>query len=363
MFIFDWIGKLFGYPLEFFYNVFFHNFGISLILFTIFTRILLFPLTVYQQKTSAQTARIQPKLRAINEKYKGDREKQAAETQKLYEKEGVSQFSSCLPMLIQMPIMLSLYRAIIQPLSTTFHMSIVPKLTEVFSKIPVGRLPELSNLKNTYPEIQLVEKLKNIDINSFLSYANIYGVDFSSAERLELDKAFDFSNGFQFLGLDLLKIPSFSPINWNIILVVLVFAASVLSFNMTNKINNLQNGGQSMPGCNTNVMSYGMSAMFSFFALSVPSALALYWTVSSAVSPLQSFVVQKYYNANLLNSKDEARRVAKLRIDEAAVIDEITRRKGIKKIKPIALTEAEEAALKPALPERKPSSNKKKKKK
>ena len=93
------------------------NIGICIILFTIITRLLLFPLTLKQQKSSKMMALMNPEIAAIQKKYKGKTDqtsmaKQQVEMQAVYEKYGSSPMAGCLPMLIQFPIILALYRVI-----------------------------------------------------------------------------------------------------------------------------------------------------------------------------------------------------------------------------------------------------------
>lgn len=87
-----------------------HDFGIAIIVLTILIKILLYPLgikTIYSQKIIAG---LQPKIKEIQEKYKGDRGKQTQATMELYRKERINPFSGCLPLLIQLPILIALYR-------------------------------------------------------------------------------------------------------------------------------------------------------------------------------------------------------------------------------------------------------------
>lgn len=85
------------------------SFGIAIILFTILARICLLPLSLKQTKSTAKMSVIQPELKKVQEKYKNDPQKQQAEMSKLYKENGVSPLGGCLPMLIQFPIIISLF--------------------------------------------------------------------------------------------------------------------------------------------------------------------------------------------------------------------------------------------------------------
>ena len=80
--LFNFIGSIFGYVLLFFNNVF-GNFGVSIIFFTLFTRLLMFPLTIKQQKGMAGMQRLQPKMKELQEKYGNDKARYNEEVTKL----------------------------------------------------------------------------------------------------------------------------------------------------------------------------------------------------------------------------------------------------------------------------------------
>ena len=103
-----WISNLIG------------NFGGAIILFTILTKIVLYPLTAKQMKSTAAMQKLQSDKRfiEIQTKYKNDKEKLAQEQMKLYQEMKINPMASCLPMLIQFPIIIGLYQALIQTMAT-----------------------------------------------------------------------------------------------------------------------------------------------------------------------------------------------------------------------------------------------------
>ena len=100
-----------GWILQFFYRLV-GNYGVAIILFTIFIKLLLLPLDLKQKKSMAKTQKLQPLLNAVQQKYANDKEKLSQETMKLYQKYGINPMSGCLPMLIQLPIIFSLFYVI-----------------------------------------------------------------------------------------------------------------------------------------------------------------------------------------------------------------------------------------------------------
>ena len=93
------------------------NIGLAIILFTLVTRILLFPTSLKQQKSSRMMQIMQPEIRAVQEKYKNKTDNasmmaQQTEMKAIYEKYGTSMTAGCLPLFLQMPIIFALYRII-----------------------------------------------------------------------------------------------------------------------------------------------------------------------------------------------------------------------------------------------------------
>ncbi|HEY5572617.1 MAG TPA: YidC/Oxa1 family membrane protein insertase [Anaerolineales bacterium] len=97
------------------------NFGLTIIIFTVLVRLITYPLTAQQMKSTQAMQEMQKskKWQDIQKKYKDNREKLSQEQMKLYQEMGVNPFGSCLPTLIQFPIIIGLYQAIIRALAVT----------------------------------------------------------------------------------------------------------------------------------------------------------------------------------------------------------------------------------------------------
>ena len=93
------------------------NYGVAIILLTIAVRLLLLPLSIKQTRSMREMQRIQPEVKKIQAKYKGNRQKLNEEMMKLYQEHGVNPFGGCLPLLMQMPVFIALYRVISTPLA------------------------------------------------------------------------------------------------------------------------------------------------------------------------------------------------------------------------------------------------------
>lgn len=103
------------------YNLVGQNFGLAIILFTILVRVIMYPLTARQVKSSKAMQEMQEskEWKKIQEKYKDDKEKLAQKQMEFYQEMGISPFGSCLPLLLQFPIIIGLYQAIIRALAVT----------------------------------------------------------------------------------------------------------------------------------------------------------------------------------------------------------------------------------------------------
>lgn len=105
--------------LLFLYQLLGGNVVLSIVLFTILIRLTTYPLIRKQQQSTKAMQELQPELKKLQEKYKNDRERMAQAQMELYKEYGVNPLAGCLPALIQLPIMLGLYRAIVTTLAAT----------------------------------------------------------------------------------------------------------------------------------------------------------------------------------------------------------------------------------------------------
>lgn len=105
--------------LLFLYQILGGNVVLAIIVFTILVRLATYPLTMKQQRSTKAMQEIQPEMKKLQEKYKNDRERLAAAQMELYREYGVNPLAGCLPLLIQFPILIGLYRAIVATLAAT----------------------------------------------------------------------------------------------------------------------------------------------------------------------------------------------------------------------------------------------------
>ncbi|MEE9325230.1 MAG: YidC/Oxa1 family membrane protein insertase [Dehalococcoidia bacterium] len=131
--------------LVFLYNILGNNFGLAIIAFTIIIRILILPLTMRQLRSTRAMMGLQPKVQELQKKFKGDRQRISQETMRLYKEEGINPIGCLGPTIIQLPIWIGLYRAILQALPSNpeglvdFSQKLYSWLPGVHEAVPLNR--------------------------------------------------------------------------------------------------------------------------------------------------------------------------------------------------------------------------------
>ena len=115
----EFLYQIFGWMLFQIYGIV-HNYGLSIIIFTILMKVLLLPLNIKQTKSMKDMQRLQPELQKLNKKYKNNKEKLNEETLKLYKTFKVNPAGGCLPLLLQFPILIGLYQTLLHPETWVF---------------------------------------------------------------------------------------------------------------------------------------------------------------------------------------------------------------------------------------------------
>lgn len=287
------IATLFGYLLNFLYNLF-NNYGIAIIVFTILLRIILIPITVSQQKSMKKNAKVQEKMKEIQKKYKNNPEKLNQETIELYKREKVSPFSGCLSSIIQIILIISVFWLVSKPLT---YMKKVDsnKVNEYIEQIKTEE-----GKTSAYPEIQVIQT--------------------KSAEDSEVAINMDF------LGLDLSKVPNQNLKDITVYIIpVLYVITSFVSIKMTN---NMQDKAKEKKKADkekkaaenkendeekaliseeeakseeaieamqdmTKSMNYMIPIMSITIAFIAPLGLALYWLVSNIAMIIERIIINK----------------------------------------------------------------------
>ena len=300
--LYDILGVPFGYVMRFIYNLV-QNYGVAIILFTLFSKLLLFPINYKTQKSSAKMQKLNPKLQALRKKYEKEPQKLQEAQMALYQEEGVNPGASCLPMFLQFFLLFGILAVVYKPLTHVLGYSgdvidnvvnlVRDQFPEIASKFKAGDLRE---------ELYVMEAFKE---NS--SLFNVAGFDNSVVKN--------FLDNFTFLGIDLGKTPNIKDFS-NIGLWCIPFISGILQLAMTfytQIVNKKKNPDQPNMGC-MNIMLYGMPIFSIWFAFNVPAGVGFYWACSSLVSFLIQIGLNNYFTparVDKICEKDNAKNRAK----------------------------------------------------
>lgn len=264
----------------------FGNYGLAIIIFTILTKLLLMPLTIKQQKSMKKTQAMQKELEEIQRLFKGDQNRIAEETQKLYSKHGVSPMAGCLPMLIQLPLIMVLYEVVREPITY-----ILGKSDDVINL--AAKALGISTENNFYLQLDLMNKLSE---NPSL----VEGIEgFTKSEIIN----------FNFLGMNLGMVPSFdfAKIGENpglylplLLIPILAAATTFIQSKIMTSLNS-QKGSQANEQAQamTKSMGFFMPIMILVMAFNVPASLGLYWIIGNIFQ-----IGQQYLIHFMLNKKE-----------------------------------------------------------
>lgn len=175
------ISNLFGYILNYIYQ-FVQNYGVSIILFSILLKLILLPLSIKQQKTMKKTAKIQVKVKELQEKYKNDQMKMNQEMMDLYKKENMSPFSGCLTSIIQIILLFAMFGLVRNPLT---YMKKIDTATIENYKNEIKQEVGENSISTNYPEISIVKYVNENKEKSDEAYINMnfLGLDLSSVPQ------------------------------------------------------------------------------------------------------------------------------------------------------------------------------------
>lgn len=129
------LAKIIGYVMSFIYSLV-NNYGLSVIILTFLVRLCLLPLYNRQNKYTAAMADLQPKIKDIQTKYAADRNTMNEKLNEVYQDAGVSPLAGCLPMVIQLPIILGLFALLRNPLTYMTAQEMITAVHESFLWVP-----------------------------------------------------------------------------------------------------------------------------------------------------------------------------------------------------------------------------------
>ena len=293
--MFDWLLELFGTVLRFF-NDLTNSYLVAILLFAILTKILLFPLSIKQQKNSVKQAKLRPKETAIRKKYKGNTDpalqrKMQEEIQELYQKEGFNPMGGCLPLLIQFPLIIAIYNVIRNPLRYICGVSkdAIAKILEAARAFEVEIGGQM---------VKLYEKATEINLVSILNGEHGGAIKSAAEESLgsTIEYAHELPNFNIFGGFDLSITPTFKKEYLVYLLIPLLTGViSFFSMRLTKKLSYQGIQNESADGATKTsnlIMDLMMPAMSVWMTFLFPAMLGVYWIFQSILGVVQQLILK-----------------------------------------------------------------------
>ncbi len=321
--IIGWLASLFGYVMEFIYDLTYkllgiENIGVAIIVFTLLMNLAMIPLLLSQQRSMRINNLIQPELVNIQNKYKNKTDQKSqirmqAETQAVYDKYGASMTGGCLTSLITLPIMLGLYRIIMN------MPAYIRSFKVYFTNIAVA-------LQSQFNYEAILEDLASANsITGDLTETNIL-IDlmykFDSSEWTELTELFpEISNIISENAEKITEILSFGPINlmespglrisWALLIPILAGLTQWISTRMMTPKRDKSKKNEDSMSSTMNIMNNLMPLMSVFFCFTFPCYIGIYWVANSGSRVPIQYVINRVVNSedvNVIISKNIAKK-------------------------------------------------------
>ena len=291
------------------------RYWIALFLFALIIKLVLFPFGIKQQRSQQKLAKLRPKEEAIRRKYRDDNSQEAMrkmneEIQAMYREEKYSQFGGCLPLLLQMPILFSLYYIIQNPLHyvcqfgkaqievimETFHRITGYASASSYQNLTIKATSFLSDAANRQSLINALP----VDGSVPTGAVNAAGQAFANYGEFRADLVTQLTEksypDFKIFGFVDLSVTPSEQIWWYILIPIITFGILLLTAKLQKKFTyqplsaEMQQKNFSMK-----LMEYMMPAMSAVFAFTLPAALALYWIYQNVLGFGQQVILSKLF--------------------------------------------------------------------
>lgn len=266
-----------------------NNYGVAIVLFTIFTKILLFPISYKQQKNTLRMQLLNPKLEKLRAKYKDKPQEMQQAQMQLYQEEHINPMASCLPMFLQFFLLFGVLDVVYKPMTHIlgYGKDIIEKVVAVSQEVlGADRAKQFASLREELGVMTAFQEKAD-------AFSGISGFDTSAVA--------EFMDHFTLFGANLGATPTWKPEVWDasaIILFIIPFLSGILQLVMTVYMQIMQKkknpGMQQNAGC-MNLMLYIMPFFSIWFAFQVPAGVGFYWACSSFFSLLQTIGLNLYF--------------------------------------------------------------------
>ena len=305
--VIGWISTLLGYVIDIIFRLLdlvgIQNIGLSIIIFTVFVRLIMTPLTIKQQKFTKINQAMQPEITKIQKKYRNKKDqaslaKQNEEIQAVYEKYGTSPTGGCAQLLIQFPIFLAFFNVVRNvpayiPQVKDIYMTAVtaiqqnPGYVDTINEIADGvHSSYITELPSDATANQIIDVLNYFTADAWGQLADAMPSISGIIENVHQQVAG--INNFIF-GINVAQAPGF---RLSVYLLIPICAA-LFQFLTTKTMKQPDMGDNPAAGM-TKSMTYVMPLMSFYFCLVAPAGMGLYWATSALFMCIQQIIVNKY---------------------------------------------------------------------
>ena len=269
----EYISKPFGLIMNFCYDLV-SNYGIAIIFFTLITKIIMFPVSLWTHKNSLNLIKIQPQLNGIKAKYYGEKDKISDEQLKLYKEQHYHPLAGLIPMIVQLFLLMCVIQIIYNPLTNILSIG-KAEVLQIISAVCDKTGFDISS--NT------VQLFAVREIQNGFSISQICSKDTENAIK---------SLNMNFVGFDLSATP-FSAGGKMYIVPVLAGLSALALCLFQNIKNPLQAEQSKVEQIGTNAVSIGISLVLGGF---VPAGIGFYWICSNLFTMLQQIILNTVMN-------------------------------------------------------------------
>jgi YidC/Oxa1 family membrane protein insertase len=276
------------------YQLPFVDFAVAIILFTVIIRFALAPLFVRQIQSQREMQRMQPLVREIQRKHKGNRQKITEETMALYREHGVNQFGGCLPVLLQLPLLFALYQALIRA-SNVVTLTAEQASSQAFAQLqqnlpgitPIAGQPDKFNAPISGP--------CNLPAYNIPEFSHFLPLNCQLIDPIKLAEPVQTTIPWLF-DLNLAAVDSvFAILIGGFALSAMAMIAAILQFVQVKMTSPKPNPDDPMSST-TSTMIYLFPLMTIFWGGLFPSGLILYWIVYTAFLVVQQYTIMGWGN-------------------------------------------------------------------
>lgn len=282
--------EILGYIMSFCYSIF-KNYGIAIILFTLISKVILLPISIWVQKNSIKMVKMQPDIYKIKINYFGDKDKIAEETTKLYKKEKYNALVSLIPLFIQILLLVGLVEVINKPLTYILN---VPSEQVVALKETLLASDETIDKNSSSIELMVVKDIKKGDVEKYNTISND-----------TLDKINNLD--LKFLKFDMSWIAE-KEMGVSVLVPIIAALSALIMCVAQNKMNVLQQEQSNFNKWGMVILSVALSLYLGFF---VPTGVALYWTFSNLFAILLQWFLNIMINPKKYVNYEELEKAEK----------------------------------------------------